>query len=445
MKALFIVGGIFFMITQLNSQTVWEKTKEKAKEKTEQRRETRTDEAIDKGLDKVEKGIKGIFKKKKKKNESENKETKETANDNETTTPTTSSDNTDTTPVTPINKGFKAYSKFDFIPGEKITSYEDFSQDAVGDFPAKWSTNASGEVVTFKGVENKWLQFGNNGIFFPEFVNTLPENFTIEFDMAVTDDFSEMQSGLKLYFTPVSNRNLMFDQFFDNKPGVGIDIHPNVTNDENAKSTTKIWVFGKTENKLLENEAAFTGWKISEVNHISVWRQKTRLRIYINETKVWDLPRAFEADIQYAPLFATNIWDGSAFLANLRVAEGLPDTRNKLITEGKFVTNGILFEFQKAEVKPESYAVIKEIATVLKENPTIKIKITGHTSNDGDANANLTLSKQRAAAVQSVLTNEFGIDASRMQTDGKGGSEPVDTTNTPTGKANNRRVEFIKL
>ena len=64
MKALFIVGGIFFMITQLNSQTVWEKTKEKAKEKTEQRRETRTDEAIDKGLDKVEKGIKGIFKKK---------------------------------------------------------------------------------------------------------------------------------------------------------------------------------------------------------------------------------------------------------------------------------------------------------------------------------------------------------------------------------------------
>ncbi|HNF29787.1 MAG TPA: OmpA family protein, partial [Chitinophagaceae bacterium] len=155
--------------------------------------------------------------------------------------------------------------------------------------------------------------------------------------------------------------------------------------------------------------------------------------------------RAFEADIQYAPLFATNIWDGSAFLANLRVAEGLPDTRNKLITEGKFVTNGILFEFQKAEVKPESYAVIKEIATVLKENPTIKIKITGHTSNDGDANANLTLSKQRAAAVQSVLTNEFGIDASRMQTDGKGGSEPVDTTNTPTGKANNRRVEFIKL
>jgi OmpA-OmpF porin, OOP family len=116
-----------------------------------------------------------------------------------------------------------------------------------------------------------------------------------------------------------------------------------------------------------------------------------------------------------------------------------------LITEGKFSTTGILFDFQKTTVKPESYGVIKEIATALKENPTVKINIIGHTSNDGEANANLVLSKQRAVAVKQVLISEFGIEANRMETDGKGGAEPVDKSGTAAGKANNRRVEFIKL
>jgi outer membrane protein OmpA-like peptidoglycan-associated protein len=130
---------------------------------------------------------------------------------------------------------------------------------------------------------------------------------------------------------------------------------------------------------------------------------------------------------------------------NVKYAIGKPDTRSKLFTEGKFVTTGILFEFQKANVKPESYGILKEIATALKENPTAKIKIIGHTSNDGDASANLALSKERAIAVKQTLATEFGIDANQLSTDGKGGAEPIDTSNTPIGKANNRRVEFIKL
>jgi len=443
MKKIFLVTVSFSIMQVLSAQNVWDKTKQKTKDKVEQRGEAKTDEAIDKGLDEVEKGVKGIFKKKKKK-ETNNSDKNESENKNKQAA--SAKENTDTTPTT-NNKsgGFKTYSKFDFIPGEKMTAYEDFSQDAIGDFPAKWNTSSSGEIVTINNTSYNWLQFGNNGIFYPDFINQLPENFTIEFDMAVSDDFSEMQSGLKLFFTPTENRNLMFDQFFDNKPGVGIDIHPNVSIGEDIKSTSTILINGKNENKILENKIDFLGWKIAKANHISIWRQKSRLRIYVNETKIWDLPRAFELDIKYAPLFATNIWSGNAYLTNLRVAEGLPDTRNKIITEGKFVTNSILFEFQKAEIKPESFAVIKEIATVLKENSNIKIKIIGHTSNNGDANANLVLSKQRANAVMQVLVNEFGIDASRLQSDGMGGKEPIDTSNTALGNANNRRVEFIKL
>jgi len=95
-------------------------------------------------------------------------------------------------------------------------------------------------------------------------------------------------------------------------------------------------------------------------------------------------------------------------------------------------------------IKGESYGSVKEIAAVLTENKDLKIQIVGHTDSDGDEAANLDLSKRRAASVKAALANEFKIDASRMETDGKGESQPVDSNDTPAGKANNRRVEFIR-
>jgi outer membrane protein OmpA-like peptidoglycan-associated protein len=85
------------------------------------------------------------------------------------------------------------------------------------------------------------------------------------------------------------------------------------------------------------------------------------------------------------------------------------------------------------------------MANVLKEYADLKIKIVGHTDADGSDVSNLDLSKRRAASVKASLAKEFGIDESRMETDGKGESEPIDKATTPAAKANNRRVEFIKL
>src|SRR6185503_16799714 len=106
-------------------------------------------------------------------------------------------------------------------------------------------------------------------------------------------------------------------------------------------------------------------------------------------------------------------------LNNLKLAAGLPDTRTKLITEGKFVTSGILFDVNSDKIKPQSYGVLKDIANVLNENSSINIKIIGHTDSDGNAADNLNLSKRRAEAVKASLVKDFGIDASRFQTDGK--------------------------
>ena len=97
------------------------------------------------------------------------------------------------------------------------------------------------------------------------------------------------------------------------------------------------------------------------------------------------------------------------FISNLKITTASPDTRSKLITEGKLITYGITFDVNKADVKPESYGTLKSIADVLKENPSVNVKIIGHTDSDGDDSKNLDLSKRRAESVKNELINIFAI------------------------------------
>jgi outer membrane protein OmpA-like peptidoglycan-associated protein len=201
----------------------------------------------------------------------------------------------------------------------------------------------------------------------------------------------------------------------------------------------------------MQNEGSTGQFRSKENNYVkvSIWRQKNRLRVYMNEEKIWDVPRAFVNDVNYNSLLimrhSSHNPEDRYLFSNLRLAVGAADTRNRLVTEGKFVTRGILFDVNSDKIKGESYGVLKDISTVLKENADMKVKIVGHTDTDGDDKSNLDLSKRRAESVKTMLAKEFGIDAARIQTDGKGESEPADKNITAEGKANNRRVEFIKL
>ncbi|MCU0338979.1 MAG: OmpA family protein [Spirosomaceae bacterium] len=455
-----IAAFLLLVALQTEAQIRVENPKTTAERSVEGRVNSRIDQGINRGLDKVEEGVSNIFKKKDKSQKDEKKksgnnrrgsaedEVESEADENPNSERQSGGNRGGNTPKnqanTPANdqpKSLKSYSKFDFVAGEKVLAVEDFSQDAVGDFPAKWNTNASGEVVKIDGNDSKWLQFGNRGIFFPEFVKELPENFTVEFDMMANDQMSVNMSGLLVAFPTVAQRKLTYDPNFSTDTQVGVDIHP-VASDKG--STSSVWVFDKSNEKIVENTLPIA-WKQNQVNRISIWRQKTRFRLYINETKVWDLPRAFDPTLKYSMLLATNLFEGTVFASNLRVAVGAPDTRSKLITEGKFSTTGILFDVNSDKIKPESYGVLKEIGTVLKENATVKVRIIGHTDADGDDAKNLDLSKRRAASVKNALQSEFGIEAARMETDGKGETQPAAPNTTPEGKANNRRVEFVKL
>ncbi|MBC7934852.1 MAG: OmpA family protein [Rhizobacter sp.] len=354
------------------------------------------------------------------------------------------------TSVNGNNVGYK--SKFDFIPGEKILWYEDFTGNAVGDFPLQWNTNSTGEIVTIDGSATKWLKIGKNGLFMPRTINSLPENFTLQFDLMANKAFSYYSPELNIEFAALTNKKeyTQLEKFKPhNKNVVDLWLHP-----ENAAATAghsgfSIFEKGNEQSKNEINTSRFFSGKGPATVKVSIWRQQQRLRVYLDEEKIWDLPQAFNSVIKFNSLVfmlhSLHQKEDHYFLSNILFAAGAADTRHKLLNEGKFVTHGILFDDGSDKIKTASYGILKEIAAFLKENSNAKLKIVGHTDNNGDEQSNTELSKRRALAVKNSLCKDPGIDTGRIETDGKGEKEPADNNNTVTGKANNRRVEFVKL
>ena len=102
----------------------------------------------------------------------------------------------------------------------------------------------------------------------------------------------------------------------------------------------------------------------------------------------------------------------------------------------------IFFDYDKSTLKPVSYEELNKLLTFLQKNPTIKIRIQGHTDNRGNENYNLRLSKARAAAVFNFL-KEKGITVDRLTYVGFGESHPIDNNESEEGRNKNRRVEFM--
>jgi len=334
----------------------------------------------------------------------------------------------------------KTYSKYDFVPGDKIIVYEDFMQDAIGDLPAKWNTNTAGETVTVDGKPGHWLEITKPGWFMPDFIDSIPLECTLEYDVfadaAVHSwGFTTSLAELKNKDKPTDGTQHMNSFTFNILPG----------NDGNGNTS-----YNRVKNGIYDagtNSPTSHFKDITKTYHIAIWRQKERLRIYFDEEKAWDIPKAFspEAKLNSVYFFMQLSDKWHYYISNIRLAVGAPDTRKKILEQNKWVTHGILFDVNSATIKPESYGTLKEMANVLKEYADLKVRIIGHTDADGKDDANLDLSTRRAAAVKAALAKEFGIDERRMETDGKGESEPIDKNDTPAGKANNRRVEFIKI
>lgn len=337
-------------------------------------------------------------------------------------------------------QGFETYSKFDFVPGDKIVFYDDFTQGNIGDFPSGWNTNGSGEIVTTNLFPGRWLKFvSRNSIWTDELLN-LPDNYTIEFDVIPIKGTEGGMAGYNFRLIQSINGKAYDPGSVPGKAGLYFGCEyfgrPGYRTYMNGTEGEGLGLSGSNEEKEY--------WqKENQLYHIAVWIQKSRVRVYQNENKIFDLPKAF--NVSSLKMDRIRFEDGAAMISNVRIAAGAPDMRNKLLTEGKIVSYGIYFDVNKDVVKPESFGSLKEIAAILTENPGVRISVVGHTDSDGADDANLDLSKRRSSSVKNELIKTFKIDASRIETDGKGETQPVASNDSPSNKALNRRVEFIKL
>ncbi len=402
---------------------------DKVKNKTINRIDNKIDQGIDKGLDAAEDGVTGKNKK------GDKTKTENADSENAGTGEAMPSE---TKVAAPQEKpSMQTYSKYDFIPGEKVLFFDDFSSTAVGDFPPNWNTNTSGEVVTNNIYPGNWFKLLGEGCVALEEGIKLPDNYTIEFDVVYSPkEADNVAAEFGFYLYSAKNPKDLYEGGAVPGENGGIKMTFGYRSSYSAYD-----VSGYTIDGIKDDAAMEAGKKY----RLSFWVQKTRLRVYLDQVKVFDLPKVFIPGFQ-ANMMRFELWESAVpMITNFRIAAGLPDMRSKLITEGKLVSYGIYFDVNKDVVKPESFGTLKGIADVLKENPTVRVKIVGHTDSDGADAANLDLSKRRGASVKAELAKNFGIDASRLESDGMGESKPVAPNDTPTNKALNRRVEFIKL
>ena len=400
------------------------RVKDKAVEKVEERIENKAGEAVDKGLDEIENTVTG-----------KSKSTDEEASDEETATPAQTKK---TTPTAPANApALMSNTKYDFVPGDKILYFEDFAQDAVGDFPALWTTNGGGEVKTLNLASGNWFHMNKeDAVYCYTKSIAFPQNFIMEFDVIPDGNFS---NGYTITFYEDPENVELTDDLYPGTKGLHISFDEGTwyTKGYHNEMDAGGWIEGQSTTKPVV---------YGQVNHVIIWVQNRRVRMYHQGAKVLDMPTNIHAGCKFNR-FRFSGWStySTPYVSNLKITTATPDMRSKLLTEGKLVTYGIYFDVNKDVVKAESFGTISEIAQTLKENPTVRIKIIGHTDSDGDDAKNLDLSRRRALSVKNTLVNQFGIDGSRIQTDGKGETEPLAPNTTSESKAKNRRVEFIKL
>ena len=177
-------------------------------------------------------------------------------------------------------------------------------------------------------------------------------------------------------------------------------------------------------------------------NRLAVWHQDSRIRLYVNDERAVDLNKIELKGWRRSVLEFSS--DSPVELGAVRIAESEPDISQVLLSTGKYVSHAIQFDTGSDQLRTESRNVIKEIAAALQKQGTVKLCVEGHTDSSGDAAKNLDLSKGRAEAVRGALV-KMGISADRLTTQGLGQTKPLAPNDTPQGRPENRRVEFVKV
>jgi OmpA-OmpF porin, OOP family len=241
--------------------------KKKIENKVNQKINQKTDQAIDKGVEGVEGGAKEDAKKTEPANESQKTEGAGEGNQAATDKPAGQE-----------QPKLEAYSKYDFIPGEKVIFYEDFSQDAVGDFPALWNTNGSAEVVTTNLYPGNWMKYVMRECVWTDALLKLPDNYTIEFDIIPIGGLEGAgMSGWNMRLMQAKNVKSWDSGTVPGQGGFYFSI------EYFGRPSYGTWLYGDECQQLkLSGYKEGEGYKEKENQnyHIAIWVQKSRIRLY---------------------------------------------------------------------------------------------------------------------------------------------------------------------
>ena len=317
--------------------------------------------------------------------------------------------------------GAGAWLNYDFVPGDRVIFFDDFSEDHVGDLPSHLDIQ-DGNVTVVDVGGRKYLRTVTGGTALITLPEALPQRFTIEVTFHRSGG-----NGMGLYF----------------HIGQGSD-DQNLDLRCDSPGDAAISGFGATKNEKQSGEQA-PGIGDNDFQTCRYMVDSGYVKAYVNNVRVGQLNGLVIARGKTITMDLANANDNGALITDLRIAEGGKPLYDALAAAGHVSTHGILFASGSATIEGESTPTLKEIGDMLKAHADLKLMIEGHTDNVGAAAANQTLSEQRAAAVKQFLVSTYGIDAARLQTKGYGSSKPISPNTTPEGRQNNRRVELVKL
>ena len=339
-------------------------------------------------------------------------------------TSNSSAGNTNASGNSSIQPTIKSYQNYDFVPGDKILFEDNLAGEQDGEFPSHW------ELISGQAIANKvagelafFLTEGNYVCVKPRMKTEsyLTDPFTVEYDM---------------YYVPGSYGILTMLKY---KMEGGNESESHVATGRDEVNFTGQVSFSKSLSESASGANFDNKW-----HHVAIAYKNKQLKVYVDQNRVLVVPDT-KANFESLEFAGIGSEKNPIIFKNVRIASGGDmNMIGKKFTESKIVTHGINFDTDKATLKPESMGTLNMIVQVLKDNPDVKFEVDGHTDNTGEAAHNLTLSQQRADAVKTQLAI-MGIDASRLSIRGFGDTKPISDNTTAEGKANNRRVEFVKM
>lgn len=330
----------------------------------------------------------------------------------------------------PAGDQFQLFTKFDFVPGQRVLYYDDLAREELGEFPSRWGLT-SGVFEIAKVGTQPWIMCSASGKIYPKLqVNQLPEKYTVEFKLLNRTAKYTGAYHIEFIWLGADEYPVATLQFFTGNKAI-------------FKMKDDKGYMQNTSDKQLA--PGFT----TGIHDIRLMVTKSSIKCYVDNDRVANAPRTagFAATSFALDFYAT---DGDfniekLFFGDFRFAEGGKTMREQLDDSGKIVTHGIYFDVNSATVKGESFKTLADIGQMLADDPALRLSIEGHTDSDGNDASNLTLSQKRAESVRQYLIDNYKVDSARLESKGHGETKPIDANTTPEGKANNRRVELVKL